>query len=412
MSSDGPKVGYVLKVYPRFSETFIVNEVLAHERAGCTLELFSLRSPVNGRFHPDIGEVRAPVTYLPSSGIRAAHLLAALREEASRSAAAAAGVAELLADPDAAEPRDALQALALAEEVRARGVEHLHAHFASAAAQVARLAARLAGITYSITAHAKDIFHEEVDAAMLERRLADARGVVTVSDFNVEHLREVAPSAEHVHRVYNGLNLRRFAFAPPSGRPRRIVAVGRLVEKKGFGDLVEACAIMARAGRAVRCQIVGDGPMEPQLRARIAEHGLQERVELLGPRAQDEVRDIVQGAAVMAAPCVIGADGNRDGLPTVLLEALALGTPSVSTDVTGIPELVRHEETGLIVGQHDAHGLADALGRLLDDHALAGRLAHAGRALIEEAFDVDANAARVRDLVWPRARARTLAGAR
>lgn len=390
-SADPGPIGYVLKVYPRLSETFIVNELLAHERAGADIEIFSLRPPTGGRFHPDIGEVRAPVTYLPSAGLRATDLWHVLRD---------GDAGGLVADPDATDVRDALQAVLLAREVRARGIGHLHAHFASTAAAVARLAARLAGVTYSVTAHAKDIYHEDVDAGRLALRLTEARSVVTVSDFNLAHLRHVAPQAS-VHRVYNGLDLRRFPYLPPPHRSRDIVAVGRLVEKKGFGDLVDACALLAREGRDVRCRIVGTGPYESELRARIAEHGLQDVVALLGARTQAEVREIVQGCAVMAAPCVVGADGNRDGLPTVLIESLALGTPAVSTPVTGIPELVRDGDTGLLVAEHDPRALAAALARILDDEPLAARLAARGRALVERCFDIDAGAACVRDVTWP-----------
>lgn len=393
LAPEATRIGYVLKVYPRLSETFIVNELLAHERAGGQIDIFSLRPPTGGRFHPDIGEIRAAVTYLPASGLRATDLWRALRE---------GDAGELVADPDAADVRDALQAVLLAREVRARGVEHLHAHFASSAAAVTRLAARLAGVTYSVTAHAKDIYHEDVDPDRLALRLRDAGSVITVSNFNLAHLRRIAPQAS-VHRVYNGLDLRRFPYLAAPRRSRDIVAVGRLVEKKGFGDLVDACALLAGAGRTVRCRIVGTGPYEDDLRARISEHGLQDSVQLLGARTQDEVREIVQASAVMAAPCVVGADGNRDGLPTVLIESLALGTPAVSTPVTGIPELIRDGDTGLLVPEHDPAALAAALARILDDERLAARLAARGRALVEQCFDIDAGAARIRELTWPAA---------
>jgi glycosyltransferase involved in cell wall biosynthesis len=399
LPADRPRVGYVVKVYPRLSETFIVNELLAHERAGADVEIVSLRPPVEDTFHPDVARVLAPVTYLRSSDVRLA-LWDIVRAEARHPPGAGILTRTLALDPDAADPRDALQALHLARIVRAKRFEHLHAHFASSAAVVARLAARLAGITWSVTAHAKDIFHEDVDRDLLARRLADARAVVTVSDFNVAHLGEVAPGA-NVVRVYNGLDLRRFGYASPRERAAEIVAVGRLVEKKGFGDLVTACAQLARDGDPVRCRIVGAGPEEPALRARIAEHGLERHVELTGPLTQDEVRRLVQRAAVVAAPCVVGADGNRDGLPTVLLEALALGTPPVATPVTGIPELIHHEQTGLLVPEHDPVALAAALRRLLDDAALRERLAEAGRALVEREFDADRSAAAIRRLAWP-----------
>jgi len=391
--ADRPRVGYVLKVYPRFSETFVVNEILAHERAGADLRIFSLRPPVGGRFHPAIGSVHAPVTYVPAASPKGVDLWSALRVVGS-------GAAALLHDRDAAGPGEVMQALALADHVREQGIDHLHAHFATVAAGVARLAARLAGITYSLTAHAKDIFHEEVDPLALAVRMGDAVGVITVSDFNARFLRELAPEAS-IHRVYNGLELDAFPYRPPEGRPPRIVAVGRLIEKKGFADLVDACAVLAAHGREVDCQIVGEGPLESDLRARIAAHGLSERVRLLGPRTQDEVRAAVQDATAMAAPCVVGGDGNRDGLPTVLLEAMALGTPCVSTPVTGIPELVIDGRTGLMVGPHSPDELAGALARVLDDEALRVSLARAGRALIEERFDIDANVAAQRELLWP-----------
>src|SRR5262249_16325102 len=161
----------------------------------------------------------------------------------------------------------------------------------------------------------------------------------------------------------------------PHERPPRIVAVGRLVEKKGFEDLVDACAILAERGRDFECRIVGTGELEAQLAARIAARGLAGRVVLVGPRPLDEVAREVQGAAALAAACVVGSDGNRDGLPTTLLEAMALGTPCVATDVTGIPEVVRDGETGILVPQHDPTALAAALAYLLDDPEARVRLA-------------------------------------
>src|SRR5690606_2392314 len=154
-----------------------------------------------------------------------------------------------------------------------------------------------------------------------------------------------------------------------------------------FDVLLDAVALLRTRGREVRTRIVGGGEKEAELRAQVAELGLEELVELTGPLPQHEVREHVAAAAVFAAPCVVGSDGNADGLPTVLLEAMALGTPCVSTDVTGITEAVRHEETGLEVPQHDAEALADAIVRLLDDPALRDRLTRAARALVEREFD-------------------------
>src|SRR5436190_60835 len=302
------RVGYVVKRYPRYSETFIVNEILAHEAAGLALEVFSLLPPNDTHFQNAISKVRAPVHYLPCDGPKSSDLWNALQQ--------ANGIIDFNEAMRVAKGemvRDVYQALVLARLVHVHGLDHLHAHFASAATTVARLAARFAGISYSFTAHAKDIFHESVRPDDLRKKLEDARSVITVSDFNLEFLRrEYETAAQNVVRVYNGLDLERFPFRVPLEREPRIVAVGRLVEKKGFGVLVEACALMAQRGTAFHCQIVGGGELEAQLRHRIAELGLEQQIELLGSHPQSEIVDYIHRAAVFAAPCIVGDDGNRD----------------------------------------------------------------------------------------------------
>jgi colanic acid/amylovoran biosynthesis glycosyltransferase len=390
-----PQVGYVVKTYPRYSETFIVNEILAHEAAGLPLEIFALRPPSDTHFQDVISRVRAPVTYLESEPRKATDFWGLLR---------AAGETlpngwSALEAVQGEEMRDVYQAMLLATEALRRGITHLHAHFATVSTTVARLAARFAGIDFTFTAHAKDIFHESVDTADLRRKLNEARAVVTVSDFNVSFLRaEHGSAAARVRRIYNGLDLERFPFLPPVDRAPRIVAVGRLVEKKGFEDLVSACALLRDRGSDFRCTIIGSGPLQSELRARIADRDLDASVELLGPRPQAEVVAHIGTASVFAAPCVDGSDGNRDGLPTVLLEAMALGTPCVSTDVTGIPEIIRDRETGLLVPQRDPRGLANGIEALLTDTGMALRLAHRARSLVETEFDIHRNTEHLRAL--------------
>ena len=393
--TDTPRVGYVVKRYPRYSETFIVNEILAHEAAGLDIDIFSLYPPNDDHFQDVISQVRAPVTYLTPYGLKAADLWAAIREAADLLPGAWPGL-QAARDEDS---RDVYQALLLARATRLRHIEHLHAHFATSATTVARLAALFAGIPYTFTAHAKDIFHESVQPDDLRRKLQDASAVVTVSDFNLQHLRATYGSAaDHVRRIYNGIHPDHFPFTSPEARPPLIMGVGRLVEKKGFADLIDACALLARKQVQFRCLIIGTGELEEDLRAQIGQQGLDSQVELLGPKPQAEVIRLVSSAAVLAAPCVVGSDGNRDGLPTVLLEAMSLGTPCVATDVTGIPEALFHGETGLMVRQHDPQQLAESIESLLNDDELRVRLATAARRLIEEEFDVHRNAARVREL--------------
>jgi glycosyltransferase involved in cell wall biosynthesis len=406
-SAELPRVGYVVKRYPCYSETFIVREILAHERAGLEVEIFSLRPTSDGHFQDLLARVRARVTYLFSSEGLGTEAPSAGPLTAARFWRGVRAAGELLPGVWAAleeardeEARDVSQALALAVEVRRKDIGHLHASFAHDACTVARLAARLAGVPYSFTARAKDIFHQGVRPDDLSRKFRDAAGVVTISDYHLDYLRQTfGPLAEHVQRIYNGLDLEEFPYASPRDRPPVILAVGRLVEKKGFADLIEACALLARRpGRDFRCRIVGAGALEADLRAHIERLGLQGRVELTGPLPQREVIGEMRGACVLAAPCVVARDGDRDGLPNVIQEALALGTPVVSTDVTGIPEVVRDGETGLQVPQRDPPALAEALDRLLTDPRLRVELAAGARRLIEAEFDIRRNAERRRAL--------------
>lgn len=389
------KVGYVLKSYPRLSQTFVVNELLAHERAGQAIAIAALRPPRDEPRHASVGRVRAPVTYLPGAAASGDAFWRALRELAARRPQVWSQLPAAAADA----PAEVVQGVHAALWAIDHGVAHLHAHFGNLATAVARMAARFAGITYSFTAHAIDLFHEDVDPAVLARKLDDASGVVTVSDFNRRFLEtRYGPAARRVRRVYNGLDLDEFAYAPPDDRPPTIVAVGRLVEKKGFADLISACRILRDRGQTFRCLIVGDGPLDDALRAQIARERLDGVVELGGVRPQEDVQRLIRSAACLAAPCTVGADGDQDGLPTVLLEALALGTPCVATDVTGIPEAVRDGDTGLVVPQRAPAALADALQRLLGDPALRQALAARGRALVEREFDIHRNAALIRQL--------------
>lgn len=388
-----PRVGYVLKMYPRFSETFILNEILSHEAAGLDVRIYSLKLPIDGHFHEALARVKAPVTYLGQDGLRAVNFW----DDVSKAAAKNPGVWKHLpacARIDAHEVHAAAKLGALASE---HGITHLHAHFATSAATVAMLAGAMAEVPYSFTAHAKDIYIESVDHAHMRRLLRGARGVVTVSDYNVDHFqRTYGDDAAAVQRIYNGLPVTVLPYSAPQSREPRIVGVGRLVEKKGFDDLIHACAILRDRGAAFRCDIIGDGPLAGDLARLATSLRLNDIVRFLGPLPQGQVMNAVQQAAALAAPCIVGADGNRDGLPTVLLEAMALGTPCVSTDVTGITEAITHDETGLIVPQRAPVVLADGLARLLTDSALRCRLASKARARVETHFDIARNTTSLR----------------
>jgi colanic acid/amylovoran biosynthesis glycosyltransferase len=391
----GPRIGYVLKRYPRYSETFVVNEILAHEAAGLSLEIFALRPPVDTHFQDLIAQVRAPVRYLLAAYLKGEMLWDAVRQ-----------TSEIIPDLwdklaiAAHEPAvEVCQALWLAQAVRTSNLTHLHAHFGSSATTVARLASHFSGVPYTFTAHAKDIFHESVNPDDLQRKLRDAQTAITVSDFNVQYLRQhYNQAAARVERLYNGLDLTQFPYQSPQHRTAKIVAVGRLVEKKGFGDLVKACAILKSRKVVFECQIIGTGELEAQLQWQIQAPDLTDEVVLVGPRPQHELKHLVQSAAVFAAPCLVAEDGNRDGLPTVLLEAMALGTPCIATNVTGIPEILRDRQTGILIPPSDAIALAAALEQVLSHPAQRVAMAENARELMEKEFDIHQNSAVMRQI--------------
>jgi len=397
----GPTVAYLLKMYPRFSETFVLAELLELERQGLRLHVISLKKPDDGVFHADVARLRARVTYLPESPLIhprtwvTAHRGLAARDPRRYAAALAAALARRRRTA----LKHFLRAGLIAPLLPQLGITHVHAHFASAPAAVALHLHRLTGVSYSVTAHAKDIYADDVDEAALAAKLRSARFAVTVSDYNRNHLARLV-DPQRLVRIYNGVDLER--FSPNGARPAApplVLGVGRLIEKKGFEYLVRACALLARGGRCVRCTIVGKGPLEARLRALVAELGVGDVVDLAGPLPQERLLALYRCASVVVAPCVVGTDGNRDGLPTVLIEAMALGVPVVATDVTGIPELVQDHRTGLIVPQRDPDAIARAIGRLLEDRSAAAALTRAARASVEAEFDLRRNATRLRSLL-------------
>jgi len=389
------RIAYVLKMFPRFSQTFVVNELLAHQAAGRTMDIFSLRLPDDARFHESVSKVDSRVIRIKRPAGRSATFLATLHETQRL----LPDTLRVIADNPGVSASDMEQAMELACRARRLGIDHLHAHFGTIATTTSRLAARMAGITYSFTAHAKDIFHESVEQDVLRAKLADAAAVITVSDYNLKYLQaKYGDAARHVVHIDNGLELSDFPFAEPAERDPLILAVGRLVEKKGFDVLIRACAHLKQRGVSFRCEIAGDGELAGALTELIRQQEVDSNVCLIGPQPQAVIREKLQRASVLAAPCVVASNQDRDGLPTILLEGMAMGAPCVSTDVTGIPEILEDGETGLSVPQHDAEGLADACQRLLARPDLRVRLARNARGLVERRFDIRVNAARIRKL--------------
>lgn len=392
-TTNKPKIGYVVEQYPCIAETFIVNEIISHEEAGEDIEIFSLRPPTETHFQGILSRVRAPVNYLPIS-IKAADFW-----EALRATQRALPKGSQFPAMSGAHYKDVYQALLLSQMIMGKNIQRLHAHFASTAATVTQLAASITGIPFTFTAHTRDIFHEGVDHLDLKRKLQDAQAVVTVSDTNVQYLRKkFKVSADKVKRVYNGLNLSRLPFQAPKPNQVKIVAVGRFEPKKGFSSLIEACAILADRGIEVKCEIIGSGPMEGELRQKIDFFDLHNFVKLSGQRTQKEIISAVQNAGIFVAPCIQVTNKDVDDIPTELLQAMALGTACLATNATGMPEVIREGETGCLVPQKNPEALADAMQTLINDHQLRFRLARGARDLIEAEFDSSRTTHQLREL--------------
>jgi glycosyltransferase involved in cell wall biosynthesis len=424
------QVAYVMNAFPRLSETFIAHEIHQLERLGQVLRLFVIKREPEPLVHAVVAAIRAPLQRLPEvsslSGSRLLpwllrhapaygrdHALVLVRRPGAwlATAASALKLAWLHRSPGALGlPRlrkvfikEFMQAGHIAATLlRAPALGHLHGHFCHGVATVTWFASRLSGVPFSFTAHAKDIYQAELNPGdLLQRKLGAARFVATCTCANAQVLQGRHPRPAEVHTIYHGLDTDWFSPAPlrDASAPPLILAVGRFVEKKGFDQLIEACARLKLSGARFRCLIVGErGPAYDDIVSLVHACDLGEQVELRGPVAQDELRQIYRSAHVFALPCQVMEDGDRDGFPNVLAEAMAMGVPVVSTRISGIPEMIDDGEHGLLVPPRDAPALAVALQRLLADSALHQHLAQAARARICERFDSRRTTVALRDL--------------
>ncbi|MBS0582361.1 MAG: glycosyltransferase [Proteobacteria bacterium] len=388
------RIVYVVSLFPCWSETFIVREIATLIESGVDVVIVSLKPPSETMVQPEAAALLPRVLHpLPAARAPRAWLRALAAHPLALARAGATVVRRLWR-----QPRVMFKSLA----TLARGVEHLdrlrafdadfvHAHWGTYPSTAAWLLADLLGKPFGFTCHAHDIF---VDDQLLKEKIEGAALPVTISRYNIDWLaaRVTSRARERLRVVHCGVDLGALPWRREGREAGLIVAVGRLDPIKGFDVLIEALALLQRSGRAFRCRIIGEGPQRAGLEAAIARHQLGDRVELAGARPQADVRAALYAAQVFALPSVVAADGNRDGIPVALMEAMAAGAPSVSTTVSGIPELIEHGQSGLLVAAGDARALADALARVLDDHALADTLASTARARIERDFDASREA--------------------
>jgi len=395
------RIGYLVKKFPRLSETFVLGEILGQETLGANVHVFSRRAPDDEPRHPQLESLRASVEVLPSTNGMQSWL------ELFRSDPPVPDLMERMGalvrqTASWTHPRLPMlfaEALYLLRRTRELRIEHVHAHFATDSALVAMLLSELGGPGYSVTAHAKDIYRSTVDVELLDRMVSRSRFTVTVCDANVRHLEALLSlqAQRRLRRIYNGIDLDTFRYRPGGREDGLILATGRLVEKKGFHVLLEALRQLRAREVAFEAVIIGEGDERERLERIIAELELGDHVRLLGGQDQTVLRGWMERATVHCLPCLIGADGNRDALPTVLLEALASGLPSVSTPVTGIPEILANGDAGRIVPENDPERTADALHELLADPTERSRIAEAGRGRARALFDREKTARDLHD---------------
>ncbi|HEY5891663.1 MAG TPA: glycosyltransferase family 4 protein [Chthoniobacterales bacterium] len=393
-----PAFAYLLERFPAFTQTFVVREVLEMRRQGVDVPVVSLRRTGDGPEGHFPAKAHEGVTYLPDpeelvSGIKSRRTAGTLPKESNQR------LANWGDEPDKMRLYEAIWA---GEWLRKNKIRHVHVHFAGIAARTAFLIKELFGITFSVTGHAQDIFCATDFRIGLDALIRESKLIVTVTDFSARQLREKHPQAAgKIHRVYNGINIRAEAPEREPVTPPRILSVGRLIEKKGFDVLIEACGYLRDCGMKFECLIVGDGPLEQPLRTMIDEWNLVDSVRLAGPKSRAEIIELSLGAAVFALPCVRLADGDSDNLPTVITESMAFGLPVVSTRVAGIPEQIDHEKTGLIVPERDVEALAGAVSMLLQDPKKARAFGEAGFAKARADFSKEATVGELRRLLKP-----------
>ena len=408
-SKERGKIAYIVKGFPRLSEAFIANEVRLLTRMGLNLSVFSIKPGDSLADHADLPAIEylPPVSSMSATtlwqwlrqnlGVFTSTQLWHLRRPVRYFATLGFAVANARRyrvgrSLKKTFIKEFLFATEIARRMTQQGQhQHIHAHFCHDATTIAWMVSRLTGLPFSFTAHAKDIYQAKLNPGdLLQRKLAATRFVTTCTLANASHLARQSGRPDSIYGIYHGLDIEH--FTPPSQPSNKsllkLLSVGRHVEKKGFLYLLKACRLLRDRGRSYQLEIVGEpGDQTELMRAYIQEHQLQEQVRLLPPLRQKALAKVYQEAHIFVLPCVILDDGDRDGIPNVMAEAMASGLPVVVSAVSGIPELVTHEANGLLVPQRQINELVNAIERLMDNEQLRADLGQYARVTIEANFD-------------------------
>jgi len=394
--SEKPVLGMILKGYPRVSETFISNEILLLEQLGFSIQIFSMRLPRESFCHDSVRRIRARVDYLPDMllghlpRLLYPNLLLARKTPAAYGRTLLTACRRIQRSRKPATLKHLLQAgYLVCRLLPGLGVAHLHAHFAHSPTSVALFASQLSGLPFSFTAHAKDIYTS--DPRQLREKLERAKFAVTCTEYNRQFLYRIANGVHTpIYRIYHGIEIDLFSQINPKPAPMppyRILTVARLTRKKGIPTLLRSLRQLCDRGIALRYTLIGDGEERSNILSMIRSLKLEPVVRWLGTRPHETVLEQYRQADVFLLGCEIAANGDRDGIPNVLMESMAMGVPVVATRVSAIAELVDHEKTGLLVPPGQPDKMASAAIRLLTDQGLRKHIIDAARQRVVRDFD-------------------------
>jgi glycosyltransferase involved in cell wall biosynthesis len=397
-------LGMILKGYPRISETFISNEILLLESLGFKIHIFSMRQPRESFCHDSVKKIKAKVDYLPETLLKPLpkflyhNIQLAIKNPRLYSKAFRKAIIRFKRTKKSATLKHLFQAGYLVNKfLPVTGIKHFHAHFAHSPTSVAMFASCLSGIPFSFTAHAKDIYTS--DYRQLREKIGLAKFVVTCTEYNRNHLKQTALGeqlavATPVHRIYHGIDMNLFSDNAGTNRkikkpapPFQLMTVARLTSKKGLPTVYKALHILKRKGLLFHHTLIGDGDERDKILFLIKSLGLENVSQWLGTRPHQTVLEQYQKADLFVLGSEIAENGDRDGIPNVFVESMAMGVPVVGTNVSAIPELIKHEETGLLVSPGNPEALADAILRLLEDESLRNRIIAAARKKVASCFN-------------------------
>jgi glycosyltransferase involved in cell wall biosynthesis len=395
-----PSIGMILKGYPRISETFISNEILLLERLGFSIHLFSMRHPREPFSHQSIKQIKAAVDYLPQSLLASLprflyhNLLLAKKNPRAYFQAFHTAIQRFRRTRNSATLKHLFQAGYLVHHLLpGRGIMHLHAHFAHSPASVAMYASRLSGLPFSFTGHAKDIYTS--DPRQLREKIERARFVITCTEYNKRYLMGISNgNPTPIHRIYHGIDIDLFTRNGKENErenlpshPYRILTVARMTSKKGLPTVYRALRNLQSRGISFHHTLIGDGDDREQILALVKKLGLSQVSRWLGTLPHHLVLDHYRQADLFVLGCEMAPNGDRDGIPNVFLESMAMEVPVVATHVSAIPELVEDGRTGLLIPPGQPEKMAQAMTRLLTDRELRKRVIQIAKNRVIRDFD-------------------------